>query len=359
MTKKKEQYGKREAQLLAGIAILFMIWHHLFTYSNWRIEGISVYSIFGPHADYATWLLGRIGNICIYILAFSSGYAIWKNYAAFDSIAKRLKRIFSFLISYWLIYCAFCIYGYLFNETMPSIKNILLNLIGINTGFYYNYINVTFAWYVMYYIVIIFMAPFLRVIANYVNVYISFVIIILLYIITTYLPTINHYFTPLFATYFGLLAGRFNIINKSLHYLMSVRHGILTSFISLILILSSRAALLYIHSNVSDSIISDILTSLSEGIIALLFIIFALNLLQRLNNSVINQLLLFIGSISMYLWFIHSIFFTGSRHLQLYIYAVHEPFLIYIITLLICIPFAIGLKAISRQLTIPLNKKQL
>lgn len=63
----KSFYGKEESMCVAGVAILLMIWHHLFTYQNWLIEGVRVESLLGNNINFLVWLTARLGNICIFL----------------------------------------------------------------------------------------------------------------------------------------------------------------------------------------------------------------------------------------------------------------------------------------------------
>ena len=52
----------------------------------------------------------------------------------------------------------------------------------------------------------------------------------------------------------------------------------------------------------------------------------------------------------MNLWFLHGIFFTGSRPLQIWLYYPEYPFLIFILGIILLLPLAIGCDYIQKTL---------
>lgn len=66
--------SKRETQALHGLAILLMLYHHLFCIQT-RIH-VSYYSLLGRGIEEkAAWF----GKICVAIFAFTSGYGLCKS----------------------------------------------------------------------------------------------------------------------------------------------------------------------------------------------------------------------------------------------------------------------------------------
>lgn len=331
-------YGKTESQIVAGIAILLMIWHHLFTYQNWLIDEVNVSSPLGRYANYLSWLIGWLGNICIYIFAFQSGYSLLACSHLYDTSKKRFSRIISFLISYWLICIFFWIFGLLFNEPLPSLKNALLNMIGIEVGFYSKWINVTFAWYVLYYVLLITISPVLNKCFQFKKPAIITLTLIscICFLIMLSFCGIKEYWEPFMSSIAGMLTAKY----KLFEYINQKRYlnKIWISMIMLIAILFIRSILLYTGTIYPNNPLFLVTESMGEGIIAFMFVFFFLSFIKGINSQRLSYLFCFFGSISMPLWFLHSILFTGSRFLQHYVYFAKDPILIYIITLLLFIP---------------------
>lgn len=339
-------YGKNEAQMIAGIATLLMVWHHLFTYSNWIIDGLHFESLLGKNIDGIVWLTARLGNICIYLFAFQSGYTIYKRRNLYDSFKKRLTRILTFLLSYWMVCISFWIFGSIFNEEMPTFQNALLNLFGIEVGFFSEWINVTFAWYVLYYVLLIMLVPLLYKCFDITNpwriclsltAFIGFILLLSFW-------GIKDYWCPFMASIAGILTAKYNLFVHMCKRTAKYFNNGWYCFILLLGVFSVRIGLLYFGKITNDEIFYPVIESIIEGCIALVFIFAFLSMMRCLNNKWLVLVLSFTGNISMFLWFLHSIIFTGSRFLQNYVYYPQEPIVVFFFTLVIFIPIAMGFK---------------
>ena len=74
--------------------------------------------------------------------------------------------------------------------------------------------------------------------------------------------------------------------------------------------------------------------------IALILVVCCLELISKLSNVLVRQVLSLFGTLSMFLWFLHGIFFTGKHFMQVELYAIKEPLLIYLICLIVVTPIA-------------------
>lgn len=165
----QDWYGKSEAKILAGIAVLWMMCHHFFGFSNFLRDDVRWIPMFagdGFHFDVELIVAGA-GNFCVAMFAFQSGYVAWKNRVNFSRLHFCLSRICKFLCFYWFVCALFWIYGILLGESLPSDwRDYLMNLVGLGTGPDLPYVNVVFAWYVAYYICFMLLVPWvLRVMA--------------------------------------------------------------------------------------------------------------------------------------------------------------------------------------------------
>lgn len=74
---KQEQYrfDAEMSQVIKGIAIIIMVFHHLFGSSDWVLERNCFFSI--PMGEYSLeYYVAVFGKICISIYAFLSGYGL-------------------------------------------------------------------------------------------------------------------------------------------------------------------------------------------------------------------------------------------------------------------------------------------
>lgn len=71
------KYGKTEAQMIAGVAIVMMLVHHFFGFADYRLDGNWVYEPIKIGGISLERIIASAGKLCVAIFAFSSGYAIW------------------------------------------------------------------------------------------------------------------------------------------------------------------------------------------------------------------------------------------------------------------------------------------
>ena len=115
MNKHREFYfGKREVQLIKGIAIISMFYHHFFGFPSWlasEIDFIHTY-IAGKCIEQG---IASFGKICVGIFAFTSGYALFVQNESERSLKSIIKKAAIFLGNYWSIFLIFII----FNQNTP------------------------------------------------------------------------------------------------------------------------------------------------------------------------------------------------------------------------------------------------
>ena len=124
---------KQESLILKGVAILFMIYGHLFLYPDWadslyeslvKINNISIECI----------LTRATGPVTFYLLLGGYGmYHIYQN----KKEKNQLPRIRNLYINFWIVLLLFVLIGHFLKpETYPgSIKTFVNNAIGYNTTY--------------------------------------------------------------------------------------------------------------------------------------------------------------------------------------------------------------------------------
>ena len=153
-------FGKEEYKVIAGIAIIWMVWHHLFTYPFVVNPNIHYGSFLGEYADKLVWQTSRMGNICVYIFAFSSGYSVFKNWNKYTSFRSRITRLYRFLRILWLLCFVIWTIAFLGGYGIPTISEMILSLMGIGDAG--GNPTIGFSWYAAYYIFFILSLPLLR-----------------------------------------------------------------------------------------------------------------------------------------------------------------------------------------------------
>lgn len=257
-----------------------------------------------------------------------------------------------FLAVYWLILGLFLLYGYACDDAMPTVVNLAYNAFGLNTGVDIPWVNVPFAWYVAFYIEFIFMIPILLWLFHYNNIkadIISFLFVVgAVYLIRN--QQLNEMSVMLSSTVFpfisaclGILCAKYNVLEKC-HISFSRRQN----WYILLMILSVIIVIPWILDwiNPMGGRNWAFLNTLVKAALTPLFIVVIAELLSIRKEGKVSYIIYIIGSCSMILWFIHGIFFTGSKSLQPYIYFPKEPLLIFSLCVIVLLPIAMVLRQI-------------
>lgn len=124
------ELSKSDTTGIKGIAILFMLWHHLFLNAQ-GYEGF-------------THSLAVVSKVCVALFLFVSGYGLTKQYGGLEqrnvwtTTLFLLRRYINFFFPYWfcfiLVVLVGNICGYSFNDAYPATRNslkcFLLDLFG-------------------------------------------------------------------------------------------------------------------------------------------------------------------------------------------------------------------------------------
>lgn len=341
----KFYYGKKEADLMKGIAITMMFYHHLFGFDTWLSENItySTINIFGFQLQY---IIAYFCKICVGIYIFSSGYALYINKHK-QSFHNTMKRILKFLINYWKIFFIFILFGLLFQESFPPLTRFIKELFGIETatGFNWNYfdgIHPVFAWYVSFYILFLLLSPFISKLCRF-NIIIDNLILLLTFIIgynviinlsiinsnQTLVSILTSFVTWGHIGMVGYTFAKYDIFNKVHLFLSKYFNNIQFLIFSLLCIIFMICITnyngYYLFSIVS---IFSLFTPISIYLIV--------NTLNIININCLNTILSKLAHESTNMWFLHGLFFTPSKILQPVIYTFQYPILILIVSMYLC-----------------------
>ena len=149
--------SKQQTTKLYGIAILLMLFHHLFLSLDMgygRYVGMA-YSIWGynPIVERAAWFC----KICVAIYAFITGYGIASKYmveTSWTTIYKgNAKAIFRLYKKYWLVLAIFLPLGLKIDFFHFSPVRIMGNFLGLISSYDWP------MWYVRQYLILMLFAP--------------------------------------------------------------------------------------------------------------------------------------------------------------------------------------------------------
>lgn len=91
-----------------------------------------------------------------------------------------------------------------------------------------------------------------------------------------------------------------------------------------------------------------------DGIIAGIFILACIVIVRNANSRKLETALTFLGVYSMNMWFLHAMFFTGSRHLQTILYWPQYWILVWIWGTLITLTAAVIIQRSWKVLSVKL-----
>lgn len=334
--------SRKESLIIQGIAVILMVFHHLFGFPD-RIS--YAYVIL---SDFSFFHIGTIlsyfGRICISMFAFCSGYGLYKKFsliyqAGFFVNLKNgyllvIKQALKFYTRYWLVCAVFIPIGYIMGVYSFDLIPLLKCLIGISCPYNAEW------WYVSAYLQFLLVFPVIFIIEktaykifSQIGVNVFYVFLFITAIVLTRIG-INK-FTTMLCFVAGIACVSTNLfdyiyskINK-FKYLQYV-FAVLVMFALILLRIVLRLECNY------------------DYICAPIFV-FGIGLIIKSNICIktINKLLLFVGKYSTYIWLIHT--FLAYYYFQQYLYWFRFSTIIFIVCIICCILFGVAIEFINKS----------
>jgi len=234
------ELSKSDTAGIKGIAILFMLWHHLFLHST----------------EYGalTQSLAVVFKVCVALFLFVSGYGLTKQYGGLEKRNVRttirfwLRRFINFFLPFWFCFVLVVVIGnlcgYTFHDAYPATRNtlkcVLLDFFG-QMG-YDSYLG---PWWFNKMIIQLYLAfPFLyMMLINRYTAIVGLIAIVLVQLFANRIPG-NLFFIvegglPSFCL--GMMAARFRVVpqmRKKLHKIVWAITAVLIGVVFSILLLS-------------------------------------------------------------------------------------------------------------------------
>lgn len=147
-------FTKQHTKIAKGIAILFMVYHHLFVIPEQLNNAyIAVPNLFGYDIQLK---IAVFCKICVAIYCFLSGLGIYhslKNTTSLLEMYKKVgKKIVSFMINYWIILLIVFPIGVYLGFFQFDLKTLLQAIVGIND-------SVMEWWFIRQYIIQLLIVP--------------------------------------------------------------------------------------------------------------------------------------------------------------------------------------------------------
>lgn len=284
-------------------------------------------------------IIAPLGQMCVTIFAFNTGYVMHKLPSMYIPFIKVMKRLAKFLISYWVVCVLFLIYGVAFNLQLPTFTAFLKNMFGFDVSVTQPYINVAHAWYVRYYIFILLIAPLIIKLFSRTRWYIDLSVLIMIMALLPKGPTlILSIIWPIPSTLSGLFACKYKLL-EVLHSVVSIKSQLYFPVLVDLFIIFMVLACRHEFSGYNPWWRLD-------GLFVLLFIAAFTDLFNYI-SPIVLKILRFIGSIGMYMWYLHSLYMVDINTWENILYYPGYPFLILTLGIIMMIPPAIFCKKVS------------
>ncbi len=339
-------FSKKQTEYIKGIAILLMLVHHFFGFPEWYVEGISYIGI-PLRVNTLEYALGQFSQICVSIFAFVTGFGMFFSYKSGNIVKKSLKKLISFMIGYWLVLFGIALpINMLIGKTDLTLSFILKNAFSIKPEL------VSFAWYVRFYILLIFSLPiFYKLMSKYAaitlplffispaicNIFISKIASTNPLIITgTYL--ISEYFFWITCALSGLCFAKYGLFNKINNLFTKLKQYKIPLCIVLLAVLTysrtyfaHRIGAIFTFDCLYAPFIIYLLCSIIDGL-----------------PDILGKVLTLLGKHSVNLWFLHSFFFFRTASLMKYAFWPKVSILIIVWVILLLMPISVLLNKLQK-----------
>ena len=210
---------KETSLYVKAFAILLMLIHHLFAFSDRLPEGgyISLFALQGLTIEQ---FLGGFGKICVCIFLFLSGYGLYISYYQKEiTVNSIVQRILKFYLQFWRVFTIFIPLGILLDKITFNLKDILLNALGIVSTLNGEW------WFIYLYVLLVLFFPLLLKLVKHVNGGVIFSACLILVSVSS---SINGYYLKQFLIYqvyfvMGLLVCRYAIFDRLSLLLKKIR----------------------------------------------------------------------------------------------------------------------------------------
>lgn len=158
MKQEKSILDKGKSTILYGIAILMMVWHHLFGFPE-RIAFESTSAI-GSLLLTSSLYFAYFCKICVAVYAFLSGYGLdaklKKENRLKEKVTMMVKQAVRFFVRYWIVFAVWIPLGIALGKEKFDLIEFTKNLFGLSCTYNEEW------WYVEFYIKMLVIAPFVQ-----------------------------------------------------------------------------------------------------------------------------------------------------------------------------------------------------
>lgn len=332
--KQDNKFDLRQTNIAKGIAIMMLLWHHLFYNEP---GGNALYKpMFYINTFPVETVLSFYLKLCVAVFLFLSGYGLYKRYSinyenrnsgSFGNCVKSdflmtVKRLLKLYSNYWIIYLLFVPWGVFFGRNTIEIYNgkpinFIIDFFGLSYLFYdYNKFTVNGTWWFMSILIICYVLfPVLcRLFKRF-----SVITTIAIICASWFVPDFRRIMIWLQPFVFGMLLCKYNVFEKISQFLKKDYLRILFGMVLALFSLVVRVLLLK-NSNRLD------------WVFAFCIVLFSYFVAAKI--PVVNKALEELGKKSGLIFLFHT--FILAYYFESIIYSFKYPVLIFVVLLAIC-----------------------
>lgn len=336
----------RQTNIAKGVAVLLLLWHHLFYYAPKYYNRFT--SLYMFHGKPIECQISVFCKVCVAIFLILSGYGLYKSRnsyclrrAAYDNGRKKItgelvfvkNHLLRLMMNFWFIYLIFVPLGIGFGMPFWEVyeHNALYGIVdflGLANLFGTPTMNVTW-WFMSAIILLYIIFPLLVKTADWSSeILICCTVGLMLIPRFISVPYVGQYFILVPPFVLGILCAKHNALERiAVHCNSPVKH-IAISGIAVIL----TAVLRYIFGGSFDAVF---------GLSVILFTYLLISKIQFV-NKLFEHLGKHSGAIFMFHTFIFSLYFID------FIYWFKYPPVIFLVMTVICYAVAVGLELIKK-----------
>lgn len=347
---------------LKGAAVVLLFFHHFLTFPEFYLPEFRNTELYF-YKEYFRFS----SNMCVAIFAFLTGYGNY--FSCHKGTRYFLLKVKKTLISYWIFFILFFFCAILFVNYRIDCSQIMLELFGLSENSFNGNIMI-FSWYMPFYLTVLLILSVDFSVRRYFKLIITdilFLIVMPVFLFSflgsltqTCLP-IKKLFVDLMLWFpcvmLGNISAKYSLLQRFDDFLNTfycksriIRFLVPCLFIAIIVygMYRTPGIILFLHSSLFLPIIFNM------SVCYVLFLIYAITkLFDLIKVEFVCCMLVECGSLSLYMWLIHGLFFNVFKNFtQPILFLPKYPILILIWALLICL-------ALTKMISNLINKSKM
>ncbi len=327
---------RKSTNTIKGVALIFMFIHHLFTFPEWYVDGISYPYLLGFANVFQSPL-----RICVPIFAFLTGYFYFftkkKNYS------YSLKKCTDVWVNYFFTFIIFLITAILLKTYDFSFIKLIFECFGLYTP------TMIFGWYIAFYFFAMLILPLYSKASEKNALITFFLMLVFSVILSPIFDKIVFEKVNIISTlmedmcWFPCVAIGYVFAQHKLFFSISktvkTKYTALNVLISCGFMIVPFLARYFTPQYILDrDLFTKVAFSFYDFVYAPLFIYGLISITKLIKNKKILFPISMIGKYSLSMWFIHCIFFnTCKEYTQWFLYLPKNPILVVLWGLFICL----------------------